>query len=226
MPLPVTLFPGLDGSAALREPLIRGLRASAELQWINYADLSGTSPPEVARVLAEHLPASCVLLAESFGGPLALLTASLRPERVAGVMLCASFARLPAPRLPTLLLNWLAHGSQHLPAALMGWALVNRTQGPEVEALMQALRTLSPALLQQRLRWLCEIDARSALRALRCPIHIVQAADDRLLRWVPTAWPKQAAQCVVDGPHSLLQTRAGSVVDLFERFRAALGDLS
>lgn len=223
--MPVALFPGLDGSAALRDPLIRQLRARADLQWIDYSDLHSVSPPEIARALAERLPASCVLLAESFGGPLALLTAALRPERVAGVMLCASFAQLPMPRLPAPLARWLAKGSQHLPAALVGWALVNRTHGPEVEALMQALRALSPALLQQRLRWLSEIDARSALRTLRCPIHIVQAADDRLLRWVPTVWPDQATQRVVDGPHSLLQMRADIVVDEFERFQAALGNV-
>lgn len=225
MPLSAVLFPGLDGSAALREPLIRRLRASAELHWIDYAELSATSPLDAARVLAERLPASCVVLGESFGGPLALLTASLRPERVAGVMLCASFARLPAPRMPAPVARWLADGCQRMPAALVGWALVNRRRGPEVQALMSALRALPPAQLQQRLRWLTEIDARAALSALPCPLHVVQAAGDRLLRWLPTAWPERATQRVVEGPHSLLQMRADVVADAFERFRAVC-DLS
>lgn len=216
------MFPGLDGSASLRAGLIRRLRDHSVVHCIDYAGVTGATPLAVAAEVADRFPPSVVLLAESFGGPLAVLAASLRPANVAGIMLCASFLWLPAPPLSPWLATWLARGCRGLPAAALGWALLNRSEGPEVRALRQVLQALPPTLLGQRLQWLSQIDARDAILALRCPMHMVQAADDRLLRWMPSAWPERATQSAVSGPHALWQMRADVIAAEFAQFRTTL----
>jgi pimeloyl-[acyl-carrier protein] methyl ester esterase len=95
------LLPGLDGTEVFFAPLLNHLPASIEPLVITYPT-SGPNDYESLLPLVldkiKHLE-SFVIMGLSFGGPLALMVASHCASQVRGVILCASFATSPRPRL-------------------------------------------------------------------------------------------------------------------------------
>src|SRR5690606_23344359 len=98
--LPVVYLPGIDGTGRLlfrQERLLAGFH----VRCVSYPQDDRHTYPDLvalgARALEETGPA--VLLAESFGGAVALLIALQRPELVRRLVLVNSFARYPR-RLP------------------------------------------------------------------------------------------------------------------------------
>src|SRR6476659_7993753 len=93
----IVLMPGLDGTGDLFRPLLGVIppRYATRVvtypvdRFIPYADLLGVVEQQIGDEV------DVVLVAESFSGPLAVRYAAARPERVAAVVLCASFVRPP-----------------------------------------------------------------------------------------------------------------------------------
>jgi pimeloyl-ACP methyl ester carboxylesterase len=90
----ILLLPGLDGTGRLFEPLVRYAPEWASCTVARYPADRELSYPECADLVsAEFLPdAPFVIVAESFSGPVAILTASKRPPNLKGLVLFNTFA--------------------------------------------------------------------------------------------------------------------------------------
>ena len=96
----LVLLPGMDGTGELFAPFIAALDGWPTTV-ISY-------PPDREMEYAGHeahararlpLDGDYVLLAESFSGPVGIALAASRPRGLRGLILCASFAVNPLPRL-------------------------------------------------------------------------------------------------------------------------------
>ena len=202
----IVALPGLHGSAALFEPLVRSCPPGFELRVVALnPQVAAYSEHEAS--ITKQLPAGrfCIL-AESFSGPLAVRLAAQPP--VAGIILCASFvtsprstalravAKAPLFRLgppPWLLAKFLCGGD----------TLLARQVAAEV-------RKVSPAVLAARAVETLKVNDAARLGGTRCPLLYLQAAGD----WVvparcfkDIALSRPDVELVrLDAPHLMLQT--------------------
>lgn len=183
------LLPGLDGTGALFTPLLDHLPGSPLVA--RYPPLA-QGYDELVRQVAPILPAACVVVAESFSGPLGILLAA-RPE-VRALVLVSSFARFPYARwVRGWVRPWLF---RRVPVWALRWAL------GEGEGVARAIAGVPPEVLAFRVRELLRVDVREELRALTVPVLRLQGRDDRILRGAPEG------VTLVPGPHLLLQRHA------------------
>src|SRR5262245_44928334 len=101
----LVLLPGMDGGDKLFGPLQAAAPAGTETVAVGYPPGPHNGYDDLLPAVRAHLPTGrpFFLLGWSFSGPLALLAAAERPPGLCGVILAASFARTPVPRLP----RWL-----------------------------------------------------------------------------------------------------------------------
>ena len=94
------LLPGLDGTGDLFAPLLAVIPRNLSARVIAYPCERRLSYDELFGLIENQLAAenNVILLAESFSGPLALRYASIHPERVQAVILCASSIQSPMPK--------------------------------------------------------------------------------------------------------------------------------
>lgn len=114
---PVVYLPGIDGTGRL---LFRqtGLRDRFDLRCASYPPHGPDGYPQLLRVALDHLEAvgPAVLLAESFGGAVALLAALARPDLVRRLVLVNAFAHYPrrlSIGLMRLVGPWLPNRPSH-----------------------------------------------------------------------------------------------------------------
>ncbi len=197
------LLPGLDGTATLWRPLLDALGdAAAGAELTTYE--RGTSRYEALLAALPPMRAPSLVVAESFGGPLAIRLAARDPN-VRALVLVASFAVGPplarlapllrlAPRPPSFALR-LAMLGQDAPAA-------------RVRELSEAIAAVPRATIAARVAEVARVDVRAAARALAVPITWVVAARDHLVG-PPRDVPGDVV--TIDGPHLLAQTRPREV---------------
>ncbi|MEW6284471.1 MAG: alpha/beta hydrolase, partial [Candidatus Eremiobacterota bacterium] len=154
----------------------------------------------------------CVLVAESFSGPLAVTLAARYPARVAGLVLCASFVSSPLP-------GWLAWLNHPLwfrwqpPAWLAARALAMSDCDPAVvDLLLRTAGGVPAPVLSQRVGQVLRTDVRrELLEGAPVPLLYLRARRDRLVgsrSWLEIARLRPDARCVeVDASHFLLQHR-------------------
>lgn len=101
----IVLLPGLDGTGELFAPLVAAWGDRFRTQVVSYPRAERLGYAALADRVRALLPLheDYVLLAESFSGPLGVMLAAERPQRLRGLVLCATFARSPLP-----LLRWMA----------------------------------------------------------------------------------------------------------------------
>src|SRR5262245_9060176 len=91
--LPLVLLQGMDGSGALLTELVECLASFRPVLVISFPNDKPLTYDDLTACVVERLPESrFVLLGESFSGPIAIEVAA-RQQRVAGLVLAASFAR-------------------------------------------------------------------------------------------------------------------------------------
>jgi len=178
------LLPGLDGTEIFFEPLLRALPESVQpvvVQFPSSGDNGYHRLLAVIRQATAGIPAYYVL-GWSFSGPLALMLAAAEPDRVRGVILCASFVRPPHLWLawsgfaligPVV---WLWRAGRRLPL----W-LFRPTHDPLRSAKTQTWKRIPAATLARRLRSISRVDARAALRACSAPILYLASKRDTLV---------------------------------------------
>lgn len=229
-PFPARRFivlPGLDGTGLLLQPFAAALRALGDVEIRRYP-MHG--PQDYASLAAAMAPpgAGDVLVAESFGGPLAIALAARSAQAPRALVLCASFATAPRPRLrpwaPLLRSLPSLRPLRRLAAAL----LFGRRSTTELnEALGQVLATVPPAVLRARLQAALSVDGTAPLRALRCPLLYLRANADRLVPAMAAAAIARLrpdAACVdLDAPHGMLQTVPQAAVEAIAQFLARIG---
>lgn len=170
-----------------------------------------------------------VVLGESFSGPIAIELAAQSPPGLVGIILCASFACNPRPRLSFIrpLLPYMPlHGSR-LAAAFSRFLVLGRWITPAVRDLhLKILQRVPATTLQARILAVADCDAREALERVRLPILCLAARHDRLIPPSATRVIQKhsatARVVVLDAPHCLLQCVPDEAVRQIREFMQKL----
>ena len=155
------------------------------------------------------------LVAESFGGPLAIRIAADAPPNLRAVVLCATFARNPIPSA----LRWIRAAARPgvtglpLTRAFVRTVMTGRSAPAEVgDAVLEVSRLVAPGVTARRFREVLAVDVRPLLASIRVPTLYLRATRDRLIAGRRGLDPIAAGipgceSIAIDGPHLLLQVR-------------------
>jgi pimeloyl-ACP methyl ester carboxylesterase len=224
------LIPGLAGTAELFQPFLDVVPEQFPRRVISYPTRESLSYYQLLSRMTDELreERSMVLIAESFGGPLAVRFAADHPERVKAIILCASFIRLPRPPWSQRILGRLLF---HLPvsvAALRRYLAGDQASEMVLTGLRNSLRHSRPSVLLARLHESFRVDCSEALsRCCSMPLLYLAGSEDRLM-------PRQAIDAIravrpdvmiatLNGPHMLLQTEPGACWRAIRQFLGAAG---
>ncbi len=223
---PVLYIPGIDGTGELLlgtasrlEERFRLLRLAYEVEGPAEADSYEGLASSIARICEEEGIQRALLLAESFGGAVALQLALDSPDLVEGLMLVNSFAHFDRPgRLgfSRLVAPWIPHPvfdfcrSRFAPRTLFG-------QLGDDEAL-RAFRALPGAFFdhayRRRLAMIAGLDLRPRLGEIRGPTALFASELDRvvsarrLMTQIAEGLPQATLEHVPRGGHLILPLAA------------------
>ncbi len=219
--MPVIILPGIDGVAELRDE-VAGCLSQKRPVSVVAIPVDGSRYDVLAdQIIALLPPHPFVLLGESFSGPLAIEIAARAPERVAGLVLAATFARNPWPRFLAAGTGLFDH--RRLPRFILEAALFGATGNPDVrQRLHDLLRDVPPKLIAERAAAALTADMRVRLRDLACPILCLHGRRDWLIRpglarEIKAVQPRTEL-CWLDAAHMLLETHPKAVAVEIERF--------
>lgn len=227
----LVLLPGLDGTGALFAPFLRVWNGGPAPLVIDYPrDRFLDYAAAVEHVRARLPDEPVALVAESFSGPVGIALAARHPERIATLVLCATFATSPRKGPLRALLHAAAPLVFRAPAPpfLVGEVLLNGCADRELLALVCGNKgTVSPAVMTRRLRAVLACDARDDLARIDRPVLYLQAARDRL---VPPAAAAEiraiqphATIVRLDSPHFVLQAAPAESASAITAFLAGCG---
>jgi pimeloyl-[acyl-carrier protein] methyl ester esterase len=204
----------MDGSAHLFGPLRDAAPSDVDVVAIGYPPGAANGYDDLMPQVRASLPADrpYYLLGWSFSGPLALMLAAEHPPGLQGVVLAASFARNPVPRLP----RWARRFAtpvvfRFYPAASRLKALLGGYGTPEVRGLLaRAHADAGNVALATRARATLFVDATAALAACRVPVLYLRASKDGV---IPASCSEEIQRLLpsveiaeITGPHLALVT--------------------
>lgn len=225
-PTTLVLLPGLDGTGVMFEPLLAALPVTLQPQVVSYPNSGPNAYSDLLPIVTTSLPrhSKFILLGWSFSGPLALMAAAQHPERLLGVVLCASFVCKPIQWVP----NWTQivitpFLFQFFPFFAQAKALLGGYSTPELrEQLSRAHAQVHPAAFAERLRAVMEVDVKETLRT--CPVPVLYLAADqdgvvgrqniKIIQRINPA----VRIATIRGPHLALQTNPGAASQALECF--------
>jgi pimeloyl-[acyl-carrier protein] methyl ester esterase len=202
----VVLLPGLDGTGELFTPLVATAPPGVNTIVVDYPTTE-TSIDSLERRAREMITDNCIVVAESFSGPIGVRVAS--DDRVQALILCNSF--ITSPMLPAF--RHLAIAplfALPIPAVALRFFLLGRLADPTlVKTAQSALRRLSPGVVAQRIREVFQTDERRRMRDLPKPVLYLRGLGDNLVS--ERSWKElhairpNARIARIPGPHMLLQ---------------------
>jgi pimeloyl-[acyl-carrier protein] methyl ester esterase len=221
----VLLLPGLDGTGKLFSRFVRMQPPSFSCEVVAY-DESFAELDDYIKIITGRLSteAKTVLIAESFSGPIAAHVASLYRERVAGIVLAASFVTSPHPALLNLVSAMPTPAFSTMRATLINHFCVNGVRDKTViEDASVIVSALESAVIKRRLMLLGSV-AKLKLAPIDIPVLSIRAMQDRLITKAATSsiantFPKTIS-IDVDSPHFLLQARPEECWRHIEKFVA------
>lgn len=223
----LVLLPGLDGTGRLFWRLKKELGDGIAVTTIRYPDDARVGYEELVPYVRERIgDEPCVVLGESFSGPIAVALAASRPQQVRGVIMAATFLRIPYP-------SWIVRAAAAVePSAwarpLVNFILKGFRSDPELQAeIGRIMKELPASVRARRLREVAQVDVSQAYLALRCPVLVLQARGD----WLVTGRQLRAVTKLKDhaevrtfpGAHMLLQTNAAAAAQDIKDFLANIG---
>jgi pimeloyl-ACP methyl ester carboxylesterase len=207
--LPWVLLPGLDGSGTLFQWLARCC-PDIDLRIVRYPDEADWRIDDYVAHAAPTIADAgmCLVVAESFSGPVALRLQRCDP-RIAGVVLVASFTGCPNSLLKWLPLAAIGSNLRSLAtssAFLRTFCLGSDVADDRVQVVQRVVRALPIDVLRARLGLLRDLDDRVEAPALEVPALVMDAQRDRLAF---ASVPREVVgtRVAIDGPHFLLQAR-------------------
>jgi pimeloyl-ACP methyl ester carboxylesterase len=212
----LVLLPGMDGSGELFRGLAGVLPEGLETETLWYPADRYLTYGELAGTLRGAIPVDepFVLVAESYGVPLAILIAALEPPNLKGIVLSAGFATSPLRGWRRTLVWDLAPLFSHvaLPGLVARYLMVGQ-EAPRalVELVTGAVSWLTPKVLSGRVREMLNTEARAELALVKVPVLYLQPTKDRLVN--PACLGEMQAVkagrvVMIDSPHLLLQCEA------------------
>ena len=228
----LVLLPGMDGTGRLFDDFVAELPSGTEHTIVRYPGDRVLGVRALCEILERSLPRneSYALVAESFSGLVAIEHAVSQPRRLAGIVLCASFATRPlAIRLPGA--AWLSrslHFRSAPPPWVVRWLLTGGDASSRViEEVRMAIASVEPRVIADRLEEVMKRRPLAPLEGISVPVLYLQGARDRLvgergLAQISEAIPHRCLQ-VIDGPHLLLQTRPRAAAGAILAFLSAIG---
>jgi pimeloyl-ACP methyl ester carboxylesterase len=212
----LVLLPGLDGTGDLFAPFIAVAARRFEVQVLRYDQQRDQSYAGLASALLPMLPREgrFVLVAESFGSPLALRLAAAEPTGLAAVVLVNGFARAPSllgrAVLSLPILRGLSRGLSRTPSwALRRYLIGDDAPAALVSLLQQTLRKVPASTLSARLLSLAVCDETESYLRCTAPMFYLKSSEDRLLGAAALATLEylRPGLCVesIAAPHLLLQ---------------------
>lgn len=212
-PMTLVLLPGMDGTGRLFAPLVGALPGWIKPVVVPYpADRPLDYPGHldiVRRSIRDDEP--CVLLGESFSGPLALMAAAERRPAVRGVILCATFIRSPMPA-PLSRLSFLVTPAtvNLIPWSIRRRMLLGQDGSDAGRELLDSIHgTVSRRVMATRARSILELDCSDALRGCPVPLLYIAASRDRIVTRRSLDRIRQVRPDIVvaemEGPHLVLQ---------------------
>jgi pimeloyl-[acyl-carrier protein] methyl ester esterase len=226
----LVLLPGLDGTGQLFAPLLSHLPPEFTATVISYPHNQILSYEQLKPYVYRAVPSGepFILIAESFSGPLAVEIASIPPENLQALILCASFISNPAP--PAL--QWI-QGLNHpfwfrfqLPQVFVRYAgAMWDCDAAVIDHLIANLSTVLPAVLSHRFAQVMQVDVSALLRRCSLPLLYVRATRDLLVmrrNWEIIAQIKpDASYAEIDGSHFVLQHKPAESLAAIQAFLAA-----
>jgi pimeloyl-ACP methyl ester carboxylesterase len=213
----LVLLPGLDGTGDFFQPLLEALGAGVRTHVVRYPVSGAYDYATCQQLVRAELPTDgpYVLLGESFSGPVAISLAAQAPQRLAGIILCCTFAGNPRPRLAFIrpLLPFLPFHGTGSSLRLSRFLVLGRWITPPIRELHQRILSSVPAkTIRSRLEAIADCDVREALASIRLPIMCLVARHDRLIPKAAARLLRQQAPAAslveIDAPHCLLQCEA------------------
>lgn len=205
------LLPGLDGTGELFAPLLQALGEDVTTSVVRYgAELTFDEYVESA---AKALPERCVLIAESFSGPVAIAVAARHPGKIRGLVLCATFATSPFRTL-TKLVRFVPKRlfrSSPLSATVLNYFSLSGDSADVRPSPVAVVSGVPPAIMRARLACLGMVDVQPLLNRVAAPVLYVRASRDRIVsarlsRELTSQLPTVTV-AEINGPHLLLQAR-------------------
>jgi pimeloyl-ACP methyl ester carboxylesterase len=218
---PVLYVPGIDGTGELmlgtaqrveaHFRLVRvAYRAEGNPQDDSYAGLAAS----IARCCEEQGVDRCLVVAESFGGAVALQLAFDYPELVAGLMIVNSFAHFPQPKrlwLSGVLSGWIPQRLFDFSRrTLAPKALFGRRESASVLAAFRALPgAFFDGAYRRRIAMIRKLDLRPRLGELGQPLMLFASDQDRIVPAASTLGDlakrvPHSTLCVVQGAGHLI----------------------
>lgn len=205
------LLPGLDGTGELFAPLLRALGEDVTTSVVRYsAELTFDEYVESA---AKALPERCVVIAESFSGPVAIAVAARHPSKVRCLVLCATFATSPfrpLTRLARFVPKRLFRTSPLL-ATVLNYFSLSGDLADVRPSPVAVVSGVPPAIMRARLACLAAMDVRPLLKRVAAPVLYLRASRDRIVSAQRsrelTSQLLNGTVTEIEGPHLLLQAR-------------------
>ena len=208
---PILVFPGLDGTGQLLEEFKAEHPPGLSVKVLPLPQLADATYEKLVDHFADQVEAhpGAIVIGESFSGPLAVLLGQRCPS-VRGVILAASFATAPVPRVARRV-PWDIIAKAPQPAFALKRVVMSGDDSPElVTAVQRSLGSVPPPALAARVRALSAVDVREQLAGLKVPVMALNAARDQLIpercrKAIVAARPDTVVRSI-DAPHLMLQT--------------------
>jgi pimeloyl-ACP methyl ester carboxylesterase len=219
--IPVVYVPGIDGTGEMLLGLEERLAGEFEVMRLRY-EAGGEDSYEhlaatVRGVMADLGVARGLLLAESFGGAVALMVALQEPGRVAGLALVNTFARYPHRLrlgIGCSILPLVPRSLYGLARRIGGPATMFAGRGGAAEKQRFFERDAGVCayddLFLARLRMIRGLDLRPRLGEIRCPVRLFAGTRDVVLsslaqaRELERALPAAQLRIIAGGGHLIL----------------------
>jgi pimeloyl-ACP methyl ester carboxylesterase len=214
----IVLLPGMDGTGLLYRDFVRHAPAGFETEIVRLPD-EPLSYGELARRIAPALAPGCVVVAESFSGPIGIRLARMAP--IGALVLCNSFVAPPVPSILRFLALPLLFRLPVPAAAVRRWMAGADAPDELVARIRETIASVPPALLASRLRNVLAVDEAETLAGCTVPVLHLRGADDRLVRERSgrgIAKSPRVTVARIPGPHLLLQARPVAAWNEIVRF--------
>lgn len=218
----IVLLPGMDGTGLLYRDFVRHAPAGFDAEIVPLPPEPLTYA-ELARRMAPAIAPGCIVVAESFSGPIGVRVAGMRP--IAGLVLCNSFVRPPLPSFLRFLAVPLLFRARLPAAAVRRWLAGPDAPDELVARIREIIASVPPALLASRLASVLAVDEADALARCPVPVLYLRGEDDRLVRERSVRAMSRSARVSVvriPGPHMLLQAGPEAAWRAISRFESAL----